>query len=215
MRILFLAEPYMNLHLPIIKELEERGHDVVYLNDIHPDFDWKERWRGKLDRSLRHLKAILRRSYQRYWDNVISSDDRLKVPFDLLLVINGCSFHPYLLKKLKGMTPNIKSVLYLWDNSDFYDYFSNAHAFDKVMTFDMKDADRYHVKLLPFFFTKDMVSGSNQPRYLISTVGSNHSGRLEICKKIYNDILSKISKNENFVHQINTLRLEVCGGVIY
>lgn len=191
MRILFIAEPYMDLHLPIIKELEEQGNEVVYVQDIHPDFDWKESWRGKRDKITRHVKAIIRRSYQKYWDKKITCDDRFLIPFELILVINGCSFHPYLINRLKRISPKLKSILYLWDNSAFYDYFRNAKAFDKVMTFDMEDANKYNVGLLPFFFTKDMVLKPQNLQYLISTVGSNHNGRLEICRQIYRDVLQR------------------------
>lgn len=200
MRILFIAEPYMDLHLPIIQELEEQGHEVIYIRDIHLSFDCKEGWRGKKDRALKYLKAVILRSYQRYWSKMLSSDKTLSYPFDLLLVINGCSFHPYLLKKLKRNSPHIKSILYLWDNSAFYDYFHYANVFDKVMTFDTSDAEKYRVDQLPFFFTKDMMPDSNQPKYLISTVGTNHSGRLELCKRIYQDIISRLNLSVN--HQI-------------
>lgn len=192
MRILFIAEPYMNLHLPIINELEEQGHEVVYIEDKHPEFDWKESWRGIRNRIFRRLKAIINRSYRKYWNKRFSLDNRLEKPFDLLLVINGCSFHPYLLNRLRKIYPDIYTVLYLWDNSAFYDYFHNADHFDKVVTYDMNDAEKYHADLLPFFYTKDMKPSSGLSKYLISTVGSNHSGRLEISRKIYSDLLSKL-----------------------
>lgn len=183
----------MNLHLPIIKELEDEGHNVIFFSDEHPDFDYKERWRGLKDRVYRHAKAYLNRSYQKYWKKRFSSDRRFAKPFDLLFIINGCCFHPYLLKRLRRISPKIKSVLYLWDNSAFYDYFHYAHYFDKVFTYDMNDAEKYKAGFLPFYYTKDMQHESKNPHYLVSIVGSNHSGRLEICRKVYHNLMSRIA----------------------
>lgn len=185
MKILLLAEPYMNLHLPIIKELEAEGHTVVHIMDRQLDYGWHNPWRGKRDRLFRRVKCLLSRSYQRYWKRLLKNDDRLQNKFDLLFVINGCSFHPILLEKLRKENHDIETRLYLWDNSQFYDYYYNAGYFDKVLTYDIDDARKYGVELLPFYWPKD-IHNSSEVKFRFSIIGSNHDGRLDICRKIVN-----------------------------
>lgn len=189
MKILFLAEPYMDLHLPIMEEMRRQGHDVTFIKDEHLLFDWHQPWRGMHDKLLMKFKASLSNSYSRYWKKRIKNNDAFNDAYDLLFAINGCCVHKTLIKHLKKRSPLIKTVLYLWDNSLFYDYFHNAHLFDKVATFDYNDHKKYGARLLPFYWLESEI-GDYAPKYWLSTVGSNHDGRLDICRKIYQSLAS-------------------------
>lgn len=201
MNILFIAEPYMNLHLPIIEELERQGHKVVYVDDQCQVWEWKQRWRGKRDKILQRAKAFLTGRYQQYWRAKIKKHNLMNQKFDLLFVINGCTFHPYLLRQLQKRQPNIRTVLYLWDDSGIFDYFHYAKYYNKIYTYDLKDSLKHGVNLLPFFFTHQMYPDANKPKYLISTIGTNHSNRLSICRKIYSQLKSFLGGND-FVKNI-------------
>ncbi len=89
------------------------------------------------------------------------------------------------MESLRKNSPDLKSVLYLWDNSQFYDYYHYAFLFDKIMTYDINDSIKYNVKLLPFYWQPVSADLLNLPtKYKISIIGSNHNGRYAIVQNI-------------------------------
>ncbi len=49
MRILLLAPVYMNLHLPIINEMQRQGCEVTFIEDIMFPYDWKYPWKHAVE----------------------------------------------------------------------------------------------------------------------------------------------------------------------
>lgn len=194
MKILFLAPDYLNLHMPIIKELEKEGHVVHHIKDQMLTFDWHYPYLGCHDKFFKYLKASINHFFQKYWRDIIKEDSEIIKYYDIFLCINGCSFHKVLLNRLKQINPNIKTVLYLWDNSKFYEYFHNAKYFDKVYTYDLEDSKKFHAKFLPFYWLNSNKENGNEI-YDISIVGTNHDNRYEIVKKIQQQI-----KNTNITY---------------
>lgn len=120
---------------------------------------------------------------------MLNNRPELNRAFDYFIAINGCSFHPYLMKSLRKKSSNLKTVLYLWDNSKFYDYFYYATCFDKVMTYDIDDSQKYNVDLLPFYWQPISEDLLNLPiKYKLSMIGSNHDGRYRIAKIVDNQL---------------------------
>lgn len=152
MKICLLAPTYMELYLPIIKELKKQGHEVTFVEDKMFDFDWKYPYRGFIDRLKRKCDCFIHKRFEKYWDSVFSARNDLEQYFDELIVINGCSFCPYFLKTIKSFNKRVKTVMYLWDNSSFYDYYYHQSLFDKIMTYDIDDSEKYGVELLPFYW---------------------------------------------------------------
>ena len=185
MRILLLAPVYMDLHLPIMNEMSRQGHEVTFMEDVMFSWDWRYPWRGWRDKTCRRMNFFIRKTFQNYWKEVLNSKPELHYTFDYFIVINGCSFHPCLLKSLRKESPGLKTALYLWDNSSFYDYYHYATCFDRVMTYDIDDSHKYNVKFLPFYWQHIPADLLKLPiRYKLSMIGSNHDGRYRIAKSI-------------------------------
>lgn len=194
MKILFIVPHYMGLHLPIYEELNRQGHEVFMIEDIYFEFDWNVPWRGWHDRLLRKINGFVKKPFERYWERMINSVPELSVSYDMLLCINGASFHPYLKKHLKRKNRSLKSVLYLWDNSAFYDYFHNAKYFDNIFTYDIDDSENYGVEFLPIYWQEPKLK--DLPIiYDVSMIGSNHDGRYMIAK----DIKSQFEEKKTFI----------------
>lgn len=147
-----MAPKYMELDKPIIDELTRQGHKIACIEDKMLDFDFHHPWRGWHDRTLQALRCWLKQSFRRYWSERIETDSRLNETYDLFLCINGCSFHPYLMNHLLKKSPRLRRILYLWDNSSFYDYFHNAACFDRVVTYDLDDSIKFGAEFLPFYW---------------------------------------------------------------
>lgn len=176
----------MGLYQPIVCELERQGHEVVFVEDKMLDYDWKYPYRSVLDRIKRYYDCYRNRRFKKYWDSILAERDDLKQHFDELIVVNGCSFCTYFWQTVRSFNNRLKAVLYLWDNSSFYDYFHYQRLFDKVMTYDLDDSVKYGVKLLPFYWQNKQYGGGI--RYKISMIGSNHSGRLDIARKVVSQL---------------------------
>ena len=186
MKIFFLVPYYFDLHKPILNELNRQGHEVFVEQDIQLPLDpnRKSEWRV-----VRFLKRVIRRVTKleiRYWDRKIKSVSQYNDHFDLFLCINGCSFHPFLLDNLKKKNPCIKSVLYLWDTNKYYDYFRYNKYYNRVVTFDLDDAESEpYVELMHSYW---IPSECKDVKYCIFSVGSDHDDRIEIYSKIYSQL---------------------------
>lgn len=198
MRLLLIAPPYMGLHLPIVAELQRQGHEVTFVEDQMFEYDWKYPYRSVYDRMLRRLNCSLRSPFRQYWKKKFEEMEELHRPYDGLIVVNGCSLCDYFFKKVKESSPDMKKTLYLWDNSSFFDYYFYRKRFDKVMTYDLDDSEKYHVGLLPFYWID---SNCTSPiKYQVSMIGSNHDDRLSIARRVAQQL-----KDANISYYIKVL----------
>ena len=185
MRILLLAPDYLNLYKYIESELTSNGHIVVCLKDkilpfdsYHTPYTFKKRLKGMYNE--------LQGKYEKYWDELFYLNEELLEPFDLLFVINGCSFHYHLLELLRKINSKIRSSLYLWDTCKYYDYMRNVRFFDVVKTFDLDDSNIIGKdSFLPFFWIPSLVN-KDKIVWDVFSIGSHHDGRYEIFRKIKN-----------------------------
>ena len=190
MKILFIAPSYLGLYKPIYEELCNQGHEVTCL--IQEDFksDPFLKMSFFLIRLINLLKWKIKRIPLKYWISQCKNKE-LDQKFDVLFVIQGTTFDPYLLTFLKKRNPNLKSSLYIWDSNRWYDFFRNAKYFDKVFSFDLHDVKKSklpNVSFLPFYWTEDLADTNIDIKYSISSIGTNHHGRLAIYKQVYSQL---------------------------
>lgn len=183
MRIFFLTQYYFDLHVPIVDELKRQGHEVYVVKDKAFPFDCRLVSNTGVQR---YVSIFLEKIYDQrkyYWTKEISNNPNLQEKYDLLLCINGVSFHPRLLLHLKKINPKIRSLLYLWDTQQYYNYLHYERYFDKIVTFDWNDSVKYErLELLPAYWQP---SHPKPIKYDLSIIGSDHDGRFEIISKIY------------------------------
>ena len=176
----------MELYKPIYAELQNQGHVVYLQKDVILPYDWRNKRRGLLRRSLLWLFSYITMTPKHYWKKKISEEPAFNVKYDLLFCIDGTSFHPFLLSHLKKQNPNIHTVLYLWDSNNHYNFFINNKYFERIYTFDLNDAESdKRVNLLPSYWVE---TPKRSIIYSICMVGSDHDGRLEIANKVYNQV---------------------------
>lgn len=213
MNILLLIPKYLDLYVPIVNQLSQRGDCCKVLFDENlmcdPYFMNKSIF-GMIKNYYHRFQWKRRRKYEHLWEEKIATDPIFNIRFDVLFVINGCLYHPYLLNYLKTANPNIRSYLYVWDSSRYYDYFRFYKSFDKVFSFDVNDCKKYKVNFLPFYWISINSPKEDHKRYFMSIVGSNHDGRLALVTDIARQ-LSLIGKRNNFFRLFSErreLRLE-------
>lgn len=195
MNILLLAHPYLDLYTIIVEELIKQGHSVTVLKECKIPGDPYYKCQNKYKRKFLIWKWKKQKKAEKYWIKKFKLCE-LNRKYDLLFVIQGCTFHPILLQHLKIYNPEIKTSLYIWDTNRMYDFFRNVRYFENVYSFDLKDVELDEsgkVKFLPFFWSSGILKYDNLPVvYDISSIGTNHDGRYFIYKK-----LIRIFKEEN------------------
>ncbi len=198
MKILFLTPDYLKLQCPVEDELKRQGHEVVRINDQVFRCDFRFPFKSLRRRLINRVKCACSFFFQRYWKKNYAAvlNDR----YDLFLCINGTSFHPCVMKTLRKHNPDIRSVLYLWDDcSSYFDFVRYAHCFDSIKTYDLTDSRKLGFELLPFYW----VSSENDcPNcYELSIVGTRHHDRLEVTQKVAAQFLEHgVPREKLFIH---------------
>ena len=188
MRIFFLANFYFDLYKPIFAELKRQGHDVFLQEDNYMNWEYNHRNLNKYKKCLYKFYRYIGNTEVNYWKRKIKENPEYSKPYDVFFCINGVSFSPYLLNHLRKFNPQIKASLYLWDTNKYFDFFRYNDCFDKVLTFDVEDAESSEkVGVLPsFWFPTD----PRPVKYAMSIVGSDHDDRAEIVSKVYEQLES-------------------------
>lgn len=184
-RILFITPKYLNLYIPIEKELRDQGYEVYTVTSF-PPINIIPYFRNTPNREEK-IKCFEESKYlDKYWKNFISSNNFMKKPFDILFCINGLFVNDYIISYLESFNPQIKKILYVWDSNRHCDFFRNNKLFSKVFSFDYQDCKEFpDVHFLSFYYPKEL-QPNNDCNYLydICCIGKNHDGRLEIAEKI-------------------------------
>lgn len=183
MRILLVSETYLDLYVPILQEFKKQGHEVVFIPGDTLPSDTHRVEMNPINRCYKRIYNYIFDVYTNYWKAKFNEIPELNQKFDYYIDIQGVTFCPYLLNRLKSMNPHIKSTLYIWDSSMIYDYFRNAKYFDKVLSFDFDDSKKYdYTEFLPIYWTP--VNSDSGINCDLSIVGTDHDDRLRIVENI-------------------------------
>ena len=149
-RVFLVAPTHMNLYQDIVDELEKQKYEVEFLalkvfpND--PFFVFVEK-NKKYDK-----EAFLKR-LENYWVELYNSGT-YSFDCDYLIVINGSAVHPVLFSLIKRKNPDVKCINYLFDSTqNTYRFDRNFKYYDRIFTFDQKDAAKYNLNFLAIYWT--------------------------------------------------------------
>jgi len=146
MKILFFGLDYHNYTRSLIREMEAQGGDVVYV-DIQP-------------RSLffKSLRTVARALYERYLQIHHERAVRRAAGrnYDKVIFLQAHQMDENRLARLRNSLPRAQFTLYNWDSISNHDYRRQAPIFDRVLTFDSRDAAAYGYGYLPLFCDRPM-----------------------------------------------------------
>ena len=109
--------------------------------------------------------------------------------FDYVLVIRGESLLIESIKNLKTFQKKAYFIMYQWDSMNNNQNAKNiAGLFDKVLTFDMKDAEKYQWEYRPLFFCNKNMKQWKEKKYDFMYVCSLHSERVKMYRQLANII---------------------------
>lgn len=143
--ILFISPEFFGYETRLKNRLENIGYDVTFFSD-RPKL-------STLGKGLMRLfPSIFKHKIDTYFENNILKACQ-KNQYDYVFVILGQSFDSNMFFKIRKTQERSKFILYLWDSiKNFPQCLELSKAFDKTITFDKNDAEKYDFIFLPLFF---------------------------------------------------------------
>lgn len=197
-KILFIAPSFFGYENDIVQAMITLGAEVDYF-DERPFKSSIAKIMNRLD-----FKFFIRRSIDKYYQGLLVQTASKN--YDFLLVISPETLESKFIDKLKAANPEIVSILYMWDS---FKNKPNANrllgCFDNVFSFDLRDQTvDPKINFLPLFFNNDFNidfnNSSSEISYAVSFVGTIHSDRVKLSKKIIEQFKSKGLKTFSFYY---------------
>ena len=179
--VLLLAPKFFGYELEIKKELENLGARVIYF-DERPKNDFFTKVFIRLN-----LKSFISKKIDDYYKNIIQEIKDESI--DYLLLVDVETVPLKFIEKTILMNPKLKVLTYFWDSvknrKKSLEYLAYSNKF---FSFDLKDAEAdIRIEFLPLFYIddyKNIANIKNELVYDISFIGTVHSDRYKIIKKI-------------------------------
>jgi hypothetical protein len=162
----------------ICNELEKRGAKVII-------YDERPSASVAMKIALRLAKNLIKPFILAYFNRIISQNRNTK--FDYLVVIRGEGFTVKVMQKLREAFPGALCILYLWDSIKYNNTLALFPYFDRILSFDPKDVEKYpELTLRPLFFLPQYRTIGQQKPGLIDLVfiGTVHSDRYSFIKSL-------------------------------
>lgn len=178
-KILFFCVQSFNLEKDIASQLEKHGALVTYF-DERPANNNFTKGIIRLNRNFLKTRII------KYYRNILKEIKGKQ--FDYLLVNRGEVVPEFFLKEFIQSQNNCKYIFYTWDS-----FQNNGHClsilkyFDKKMTFDHADAEKYGLEHRPLYFTdkyRKIYNSDIEKQYDLLFLGTAHSDRYLISTQI-------------------------------
>ena len=172
-KVVFIAPNFFGYDMAIERALSRQGAEVFRLKD-----------RPFSSAILIAFTKIFTRLSRKLLDYYYFTKlDDLPNDFDLVLVIKGQTLSRKVLMKLKEKNHNAKFILYLWDSlKNCPSVRDNLDLFDSRFSFERDKVPLFNFR--PLFFEPIDSSSNFKKTYLISFIGTAHSDRFSVIKKI-------------------------------
>ena len=187
-RILMFCPSFFGYDKKIAEALRDQGHQVdLYDERVSNNVIAKT--------CIRYNIKLFHPVLDRYISRIIAENTDKQ--YDYIFVIKGEGITHKGLAMLRDAYPQAKQILYLWDSvENFADGAEKAKRYDRVLTFDPMDAEKYGFVFRPLFYHKGF-SGAQAVSdfdYDIAFIGTAHSSRPRIVKALTISLISRTCK---------------------
>lgn len=177
-RVLMLCPTFFGYQKVIAEGLRAQGYEVD-LYDERPGNSFV------VKTLLRYRLPLHRAVVRRYYDRIMAENrDR---DYDYVFVIKCESIDHEQIEKMRALYPRAKFILYLWDSlRNTPGGLEKMADYDRVLTFDPADAEKYRLPLRPLFCMNG-IPEREEPvefQYDIAFVGTAHSIRPRVVKQV-------------------------------
>jgi len=179
-KILYISVKTFNYELEIANKLRELGAKVDYFDERPSN--------SILTKGIIRLKrSFFQKKIDGYYRNILKKIEFKK--YDFFFLVKGEAIPSFFLAKLKLLQKDCTFIYYTWDS---FENNSNAlsilHFFDKKLTFDRLDAEKFKLEFRPLFYIDKYKNIKNikKPKYKMLFLGTAHSDRYRISNAIVN-----------------------------
>jgi hypothetical protein len=119
-------------------------------------------------------------------EKLINTLSKTGIRYDYIFVIKGEKLTNKFLIDLKQLNPKAQFIQYMWDDVNrVANFFDNMHIYDKIYSFDKKNAEQYCLEFLPLFFCDEFKSICNTDKKIdVYFSGWEHSDRRQLIEII-------------------------------
>ena len=192
-RILMFCPKFFGYDKKIADALRSQGHQVdLYDERVSNNVFAKT--------CIRYNIKLFRPVLDRYISRIIA--DNTDKQYDFIFVVKGEGLTAKGLSQLRQAYPQAKQILYLWDSlENIPEGVEKNSLYDRVLTFDPKDAKQYGLHFRPLFYHNGF-SGKEETNafdYDIAFIGTAHSARPRIVKALRTQCEEKGRKMFSFL----------------
>ncbi len=177
-RVLMLCPTFFGYENRMAKALRDEGF-LVRLYDERPNTGFL--CKASLRYNLKFYKPVVKR----YIQTII--DENRNESFDYVFVVKGEAIGETEVAMLRRAYPNAELVLYCWDSvANVPDGEKKITLYDRVFTFDPRDAEKYNLPFLPIPYGKEYTKTEQTGAYEydVAFIGTAHSVRPRVVKQI-------------------------------
>lgn len=131
---------------------------------------------------IRAYKPVIRK----YLEQIIAQNRQKQ--YDYIFVIKGESLDEEMLDLLRAAYPKAQQILYLWDSvKNVRGCETRMKKYDRVLTFDSRDAEEYDLIFRPLFFGKEYEAApaeNQEYEYDFSFIGTAHTCRPRVVRQL-------------------------------
>jgi hypothetical protein len=179
-KILYISVKTFNYELEIANKLREFGAKVDYFDERPSN--------SILTKGIIRLKrSFFQKKINTYYKSILKKIESEK--YDFFFLVKGEVVPSFFLAKLKLLQKDCFFIYYTWDSFENNpNAFSILHFFDKKLTFDRIDAEKFKLEFRPLFYIDKykIMKNIKKPKYKILFLGTAHSDRYRISNDVVN-----------------------------
>ena len=179
--VLMFCPNFFGYENRVSKALRDEGFEVD-LYDERPN-------NGFFCKAFLRLNCSFYKPIVRKYIRRVIEENRDK-QYDYVLIVKSEAAGEKEIALLRQAYPKAKFILYLWDSvANVPDGEKKLRLYDRVLTFDPVDAEKYKIKLRPLFFSNEYENKTQTEEnedyfYDFAFVGTAHTNRALIVKKL-------------------------------
>ena len=182
-KILYFGPKFFGYEVEIQKTLKSLGGEVDFY-DERPKNSFLIRVLIRLNLFF-FINPIIKKYYAQIYEKVS------KKTYDYVLVVSPETLNYKKILELKKIQTKSYFILYMWDSFSNKNSFNTIELFDKVISFDSRDAKKYNLNFLPLFYIKDYENIKDyidEYEYDLCITATAHSDRYITAKNLKNQI---------------------------